>query len=157
MHSGRIDRYVLDVAGNPIPEPDLLTWARWFETADRHLAVDEVGIYRVSTIFLGLDHGFPGMGGPPVLWETILFGGEVELGEVVLPTGTIIPSRKVHETLEQQRYRSREAALAGHAELVAQAHRLHQHLVRNGALESEARQGADGDPGDEQRDPPQGR
>ena len=28
----------------------------------------------VSTVFLGLDHG--GDGGPPVLWETIVFGGE---------------------------------------------------------------------------------
>jgi hypothetical protein len=50
--------------GEPVSEPDLLTWARWFETADRRVAVTEVGVYSVSTVFLGLDHGFgPGGGG----------------------------------------------------------------------------------------------
>lgn len=34
--------YVLDDAGNPIEEPDLLTWGAWFETANRTVAKDSV-------------------------------------------------------------------------------------------------------------------
>jgi hypothetical protein len=40
----------------------------------RHVGKDEVGEVRVSTVFLGLDHSFSG--GPPLLFETMVFGGE---------------------------------------------------------------------------------
>jgi hypothetical protein len=63
-------KYVLD---GKTPKPvDLMTWARWFETADRHVAKEEVGSMRVSTVFLGLDHSFGD--GPPLLFETMIFG-----------------------------------------------------------------------------------
>ncbi len=47
-------RYILDANGNPVAEPDLMTWARWFETSRdvRRVAMDEVGDTTVSTIFL---------------------------------------------------------------------------------------------------------
>jgi hypothetical protein len=79
--------------GEPVSEPDLLTWARWFETADRRVAV-----YSVSTVFLGLDHGFGP--GPPVLWETMVFG----------------PGGGGHD---ERRWHSRAEALAGHEAAVA--------------------------------------
>lgn len=63
----------------------------------RRLAYDEVGDATVSTVFLSLDHGFGE--GPPVLWETMIFGGK-------------------HDG-EQWRYTSREDALAGHATALA--------------------------------------
>ena len=94
-------RYILNDAGEPV-EADLMTWARWFESSpDRVVARDEMpnGV-TVSTVFLGLDHSF-GSEGPPVLWETIIFGGK-------------------HDGY-MDRYRSHEAALQGHAFAVALA------------------------------------
>jgi len=90
-------RYTLDDAGNAVLAEDLMAWARWFETAERHTASDEIGNVHVSTIFLGLDHNFSGSGAP-VLWETMVFGGTLEG--------------------KQERYTSREDALAGHAAMV---------------------------------------
>lgn len=98
--------YVLDEDGEPIVA-DLATWAAWFGAADRvvlqtridrrgvterPLARRRGGVY-VSTVFLGLDHNYSG-GGPPVLWETMIFGGV--LNEA------------------QWRYRSKLEALRGH-------------------------------------------
>lgn len=36
------DKYIL-IGQTPVLEPDLLTWAEWFETADRIVAKTEVG------------------------------------------------------------------------------------------------------------------
>ena len=56
-----------------VPEPDLMKWAMWLETADRHVAKTQVGGIWVSTVFLGLDHSFGR--GLPILFETMLFKG----------------------------------------------------------------------------------
>jgi len=77
-----LQHYVLDDRFDPVPCPDLLVWARWFETANRVLAKDQDegrdGTHiEVSTVFLGLDHNFSGTG-PPVLWETLVFGGPLD-------------------------------------------------------------------------------
>ena len=45
--------YVLDEQGNPRPERDLLAWAQWFETAERHVALTRFAWGEVSTVFLG--------------------------------------------------------------------------------------------------------
>lgn len=57
----------------PIPVEDVSTWGAWFQTADRTVArtATEDGV--VSTVFLGMDHGFGR--GAPVLFETMVFGG----------------------------------------------------------------------------------
>lgn len=86
--------------GEPVEEPDALAWGRWMQTADRIVARTHFGDGSyVSTVFLGCDHDFSGAG-PPVLWETMVFG-----------PGT--------EDEEMDRYSSREAALAGHDAIVA--------------------------------------
>ena len=95
-----LDKYVLDEAGRPVAEPDLLRWARWFEKSHRqrvlaHTKADSD--VSVSTVFLGINHRFSGCGSP-VLWETMIFGGP-------------------HDG-DMWRYDSREAALAGHAAAV---------------------------------------
>lgn len=95
-----VNNYILDDDGNPKVEPDLLKWAQWYETHDRHVAHDTIGDAEVSTVFLGIDHNFI-ESDPPVLWETMIFGGGEEFD------------------LYQHRYCTREAALAGHAEAVA--------------------------------------
>lgn len=66
------DHYILD--GKTPKKVDLMTWARWFENAERHVANIKQGDIRVSTVFLGLDHSFGY--GPPMLFETMIFGGE---------------------------------------------------------------------------------
>jgi len=66
-----VKHWILD--GHDIVETDLMTWAMWFETADRRVANDHVGDKRVSTVFLGIDHNF-GDEGPPLLFETMVFG-----------------------------------------------------------------------------------
>lgn len=68
------DKYVLDAAGNPVAVSDLVSWSQWFETADRHVARSEKDGVRVSTVFLSIDHSFGY--GPPMLYETMIFGGE---------------------------------------------------------------------------------
>lgn len=69
-------RYIL-IGQTPVPEDDLLTWARWFEENDRVVCQEQVGATMVSTIFLGLDHQHGE--GPPLLFETLLFtDGESE-------------------------------------------------------------------------------
>jgi hypothetical protein len=88
--------YVYDAAGEPIPCDDVLTWGRFFESHERSLLRDvrgHRGRVVVSTVFLGLDHNFFGEG-PPVLWETMIFGGVFDS--------------------YQRRYRSKLDALAGH-------------------------------------------
>ncbi len=69
-----IGKYIL-VGHEPKEELDLHKWGKWFETADRHVAIDNLpnGV-TISTIFLGLDHGFDD--GPPLLFETMIFGGD---------------------------------------------------------------------------------
>lgn len=64
--------YILDEKGNPVIEPDLMKWARWFEKAERHVGLKRIGPYNISTVFLGLDHNYL-TEGAPVLWETMIF------------------------------------------------------------------------------------
>jgi len=75
--------YILNAAGEPVPA-DLRTWARWVEVNDYHLADENIGGVRVSTIFLGFDpHVVPHLLSPesasPVLWETMVFGGPLDM------------------------------------------------------------------------------
>ena len=65
-------QYIL-VGQTPVECSNLLEWARWMEDADRRVAETIVGDYRVSTVFLGLDHSFRQNGAPPVLFETMIF------------------------------------------------------------------------------------
>lgn len=69
-------RYILNEKGEPIPEPSLINWALWMEENERHVGDETIGPARVSTVFLGLDYQFGQ--GPPILWETLVFGGELD-------------------------------------------------------------------------------
>ena len=94
------DKYILD-GHEPVPV-DLMTWARWFEDNrdKRRVAATDIfpGKLWVSTVFLGIDHGF-GMG-PPLLFETMVFD---ESGN----------------DDDCERYTTWEEAEAGHAKIVA--------------------------------------
>lgn len=84
-----LGHYILDEEGKPVLVEDILEWAQWFEHADRTIAYDELEGGRISTVFLSVDHGF--FGSHPILWETMIFGGE-------------------HDGY-QRRYRSKDGAL----------------------------------------------
>ena len=67
-------KYILE-GKSPKPVDDLLEWAEWFETANRRVARTKMWLgVEVSTVFLGLDYSFGR--GPPVLFETMIFGGK---------------------------------------------------------------------------------
>lgn len=52
----------------------MLEWAHWFEGSDRHVAFTRIEkAITVSTVFLGLNHQYGE--GPPILFETMVFGG----------------------------------------------------------------------------------
>lgn len=54
----------------------LMEWGRWFELAsNRVVEQTDIDKVRISTMFLGIDHSF-GCGGPPIVYETMIFGGE---------------------------------------------------------------------------------
>lgn len=89
-------KYIL-VGKEPKAVDDVLEWAGWFETAERTVAKTHLPNVEVSTIFLGLDHSFGGL--PPILFETMIFGGE-------------------HDQY-QDRYATWEEAEAGHLRAVA--------------------------------------
>jgi hypothetical protein len=68
-----IIKYILNDKGIPEECPDLNTWALWIENNNRRSTFKSyVGSYRISTVFLTFDHNMGS--GPPVLWETIVFG-----------------------------------------------------------------------------------
>lgn len=93
------DKYILD-GHRAVLCDDLLTWARWLETADRRVARTVVyADVTVSTVFLGLDHQYGN--GPPLLFETMIFGGP-------------------HDQ-EQDRYATWEDAERGHETMVGLA------------------------------------
>jgi hypothetical protein len=128
-----IERYIVNDQGEPVPEPDLMKWGRWMEGDGRQLAVDEVGDdWKVSTVFLGLDHRHIGEG-PPILWETIVFGPEHERVTLDGRKRLIrIDQGETHDQLNMRRYSSREAALQGHAELLAEVLKIRQQEARDG-------------------------
>lgn len=68
--------YILD-GQRPVPCDDVSTWGRWCHETDRHVGLaiwgdpDGAEVARVSTVFLGVDHGWGP--GPPILFETMVF------------------------------------------------------------------------------------
>ena len=97
------DKYIL-IGQTPVPEPDLLTWGEWFETADTVVAKTEVGSSVVSTIFLGLDHSFFDKG-PPLLFETMVFD-ENHIGGEMRRCSTWLEAERQHaEVVEEVRSR----------------------------------------------------
>ena len=88
--------YILDEAGEPIPA-SMSEVASFLDHDMRRVALDKVDGATVSTVFLGLDHGFGSE--RPVLFETLVFDGPLDG--------------------DGERYCTRAEALAGHAEWVA--------------------------------------
>lgn len=103
--------YIL-VDKKPVPEPDTVKWAKWYENIDhRRVAEDRIGHVRVSTVFLGIDHNFWDEGSP-ILFETMVFDMRSEKEQ------TIFKKYVYNPDLEQDRYRTWDEAIAGHQAMV---------------------------------------
>ena len=87
--------YYREVNGKPVPAT-LEEFVAVYKM-DRRVNRTAIGDVEVSTVFLGLDHAHDD--GPPVLYETMIFGGK-------------------HDN-DMWRYHTREEAEAGHAKVVA--------------------------------------
>ena len=86
--------YILDENNKPVKATSIMEAADWMEKNPERKAVkqEHIGDIFISTVFLGLDHAWDS--DVPVLWETMIFGGE-------------------HDQY-QDRYTSVEDALEGH-------------------------------------------
>ena len=86
--------YKLDKENNPMICDAFQDYLKWEEenVNQKKVKQDTIGEILVSTVFLSLDHSFGGE--KPLLWETMIFGGE-------------------HDQY-QDRYSSYEDALKGH-------------------------------------------
>ena len=97
--------YRLDEDHQPIPvdvkDPEFLTLME--DAEKRRVGFDVVGDYHVSTVFLGFDHRFS-LGGPPLLFETMIFPKDSELD------------------LHCERYETWDEAVAGHEMEIGRAH-----------------------------------
>ena len=62
-------KYVL-IEKKAYPVDDIIKWGRAMENDSRRVAQTQVGDVNISTVFLGLDHGF---GGKVLLFETMAF------------------------------------------------------------------------------------
>jgi hypothetical protein len=69
--------FVLD-GHNPVACQDVFEWAKKFDAADRQVARTELIGAEVSTVFLGVDHGYRDDQTRPILFETLVFGGRMD-------------------------------------------------------------------------------
>jgi hypothetical protein len=96
-----MDYWVTNAFGQPVP-CTLMGRINTRYSTDRVALTVITGrpVIEVSTVMLGTDHGF-GMGGPPILFETMIFGGE-------------------HDEY-QERYSTRAEAESGHSKALGLA------------------------------------
>jgi hypothetical protein len=88
-----------DVDGNPL---EMLEWAEMFEKRPENgdwwqIGRTQIGDVSVSTVWMGLDHNWGD--GPPLIFETMVFGGPL--------------------SDECERYTTKEEAREGHSRWVA--------------------------------------
>jgi len=94
----RLGRFWYLVGHTPVGTDDVAVWSDNLEPIEaRRVGNTQIGVVSVSTVFLGVDHQF--WGGPPLLFETMIFGG---------------PQDEFCE-----RYSTWDEAEAGHARIVA--------------------------------------
>jgi len=100
-------RYWVLGPNHEIVPATMRAWSMMFgdESRRRVAVTDDVDkMVRVSTVFLGIDHGH-GMTDQPILFETMVFGGPLD-GEM-------------------DRYATWDEAIAGHAAMVEQVKGSH--------------------------------
>ena len=86
----------IEIDGEVLLVDDLKEWMDIFYTSDRNVAKTDLPGVNISTIFLGINRQWGR--GPPILYETMVFGGQ-------------------HDEYTE-RYHTREDALEGHERVV---------------------------------------
>lgn len=98
----KVNHYILNENNEVIPAT-VMEWGAFFEK-DRHVAdttIAEKDDTRVSTVFLGLDHGWSrNPDQPPVVFEAMVFSNNPDIDEY------------------QERYSTYNEALGGHNRIV---------------------------------------
>jgi len=61
----------------PYPVDDAKEWAEGFDRMDAIVEKTDIAGIHISTVFLGIDHSYGQ--GPPLLFETMIFGGEHDM------------------------------------------------------------------------------
>ena len=89
--------YRLDQHRTPVP-CSMETWGEWFTNVDRQTALTKIGHICVSTVFMAIDHNFGD--GRPLLWETMVFGGE--LNDQQWRYSTEEEAKKNHDRIVQE-------------------------------------------------------
>lgn len=137
---GRERYWVLD-GKEPRPVSDPFEWAAMFESSERFVAQNIVRVGKrkrfISTIFLGIDHGFNFNNQPgykPVLFESMVFTCRRRT-KMRWPDERRYVRRREHpkNALDQwqERYTSWDAAVEGHQMLVERVtHDLTPHKLR---------------------------
>jgi hypothetical protein len=103
------DFYLLDKNKQPY-KVEMLKWAEWLESdyREKHVRHTYINLYdvRISTVFLGMDHGYPQWSHHPKNYKPVLFE-------------TMIFWNHKHELDQyQERYHTWDEALAGHRRAV---------------------------------------
>lgn len=90
--------YILNADKTVVSTNNFEEWVSWFEKpSNRSVSKTKIGEFIVSTVFLGIDHGFWKSSSKPVLFETMIY------------------KEKDRSFLDyQKRYSSYEEALNGH-------------------------------------------
>lgn len=122
-----------DREGNPI---EMMQWAelRMIPGYIRIAQTELPNGRTVSTVWLGLDHGFFG-DGPPLIFETMVFGCEEERVSLIIAGMTTYRPDE-----GQWRYTTEVEALAGHEAVVAQ---LRGHFTVDDLVGKETADGAE--------------
>lgn len=69
-----MNNYILE-GHTPKKVDDIIEWARSVGSRENwRVNETKIGEVRISTVFLGLDHQYGD--GPPILFETMIFGGD---------------------------------------------------------------------------------
>lgn len=116
MNINPLMHYILDEEGNPVPEPDWLKWATWYETAERHVGDTHMGDIHISTVFLSMPH-VALHSDAPMLYETMVFADDATLAKLLELAETDDRSimGKIFGIIDiQKRYATRKEAEEGH-------------------------------------------
>lgn len=100
-----VDDRHFDRKGNPISMRDWARLLHWQENGDwyKRVGLTMVGQYRISTVWLGLDHGLGKPFDQLAIFETMVFDDSGENRDL---------------DLDQRRYSTEEEAIEGHRRMV---------------------------------------
>lgn len=106
--------FILDHDWHPIRALNFLTWARWYETADRRVVETRTKLFWISTVFLGINYNWGD--GPPHIYESMAFLQPRKRDiAAVLGDSPLIGAGELCD-----RYSTRDQSIAGHIAMVTE-------------------------------------